>query len=712
MNSIKRAFLFLLFTTSFGIDQSIAQWVRTNGPYASDISCLGGSGTYLFGGKTGGGVFRSTDHGSTWVATASIKSQVNAITNSASNVVVGTDSGSFISSDNGNHWTATGMSTRKVLSFCSSGSYLFAGTDGGVFRSSDDGGSWSPVNTGLPANKTISPIVSYGSDLFAAAYGSGLYRSTDNGANWTNTGLKDKWGFVYYIFSLAVSGTNLFYGDAAGVSRSTDAGASWTPVNTGLLSQYGGQLGYVNAILVSGTNLFAGASDGGVFRSSNQGDAWTAINNGLPMFPYGPRVKQIALSGSSICVVCDVGTYRSSDDGAHWSAINTGTTPTKVLALAVNGGELFAGTASPNGSTLGRGVVRSTDNGASWTEMNAGFTVRDIYALAIHKAGLFAATAEQGAFRSSNSGADWQRVITINANCYSLASVGDTIFAGTDGYNGGVRRSTDNGASWTSPTQGVGSKVLSLTASGSTLFAATEAGGVYRSTNGGAAWALANTGLTSLQAYCLAATGGDVFVGTYRGVFRSTDKGTSWSPINTGLTVQYTDPPVTSFALSGGVLLAGTDGGRVCRYVTASNRWVDVGTGLPANSIKSLAASGAYLYAGTGGASVWRRPLSEVLTGVGPHGSPAYPVESTLEQNYPNPFNPTTAIRYSLANRSHVSLKVFNALSQQVTLLQNGEQEAGIHEVKFDGSGLPSGVYFYRIEAGSFVETKRLVLIR
>jgi Secretion system C-terminal sorting domain len=59
-----------------------------------------------------------------------------------------------------------------------------------------------------------------------------------------------------------------------------------------------------------------------------------------------------------------------------------------------------------------------------------------------------------------------------------------------------------------------------------------------------------------------------------------------------------------------------------------------------------------------------------------------------------------------------VTLTVYNTLGQQVALLQNGDQETGYHEVKFDGAGLSSGVYFYRIEAGSFVETKKLLLVR
>jgi hypothetical protein len=88
------------------------------------------------------------------------------------------------------------------------------------------------------------------------------------------------------------------------------------------------------------------------------------------------------------------------------------------------------------------------------------------------------------------------------------------------------------------------------------------------------------------------------------------------------------------------------------------------------------------------------------------------PTAFALGQNYPNPFNPSTTIRYGLPNRSHVTLTVYSTLGQQVTLLQNGEQEAGYHEVRFDGKNLSSGVYFYRIQAGEFVATKRLLLLR
>jgi endoglucanase len=83
-----------------------------------------------------------------------------------------------------------------------------------------------------------------------------------------------------------------------------------------------------------------------------------------------------------------------------------------------------------------------------------------------------------------------------------------------------------------------------------------------------------------------------------------------------------------------------------------------------------------------------------------------------LDQNYPNPFNPSTVIGYSLPGRSPVVMAVFNSLGQKVSTLVNESQEAGYHELKFDGSHLASGRYFYTMRAGSFMETRKLVIVR
>ncbi len=99
------------------------------------------------------------------------------------------------------------------------------------------------------------------------------------------------------------------------------------------------------------------------------------------------------------------------------------------------------------------------------------------------------------------------------------------------------------------------------------------------------------------------------------------------------------------------------------------------------------------------------------LTSLG-NSSDAVPYDFALFQNYPNPFNPTTAIRYSLPTRSHIVLTVFNMLGQEVAKLVNADMDAGYHEVHFDGRNLASGVYFYRMQAGGHVETKKLFLCK
>ncbi len=95
-----------------------------------------------------------------------------------------------------------------------------------------------------------------------------------------------------------------------------------------------------------------------------------------------------------------------------------------------------------------------------------------------------------------------------------------------------------------------------------------------------------------------------------------------------------------------------------------------------------------------------------------PEGPTTGPNTFTLLQNYPNPFNPSTTISYTIPTRSHVTLSVFNTLGQTVTELVNGEKEAGSYNVTFDAAGLASGVYLYRMQAGSFVQTKKLVVVK
>jgi hypothetical protein len=88
------------------------------------------------------------------------------------------------------------------------------------------------------------------------------------------------------------------------------------------------------------------------------------------------------------------------------------------------------------------------------------------------------------------------------------------------------------------------------------------------------------------------------------------------------------------------------------------------------------------------------------------------PVEFALEQNYPNPFNPTTTITFHLPSSSLVTLKVFNTAGQEIASLVDRQLPAGDHRTEWNASGVPSGIYFYRIQAGAYSETKKLVVMR
>jgi hypothetical protein len=89
-----------------------------------------------------------------------------------------------------------------------------------------------------------------------------------------------------------------------------------------------------------------------------------------------------------------------------------------------------------------------------------------------------------------------------------------------------------------------------------------------------------------------------------------------------------------------------------------------------------------------------------------------YPTGFALAQCYPNPFNPSTTLKYALPVRSQITLRVFNTLGQEIATLVNEIQEAGYHSAEWNAGGVASGVYFYRLQAGDFVQTRKMVVLR
>jgi len=102
------------------------------------------------------------------------------------------------------------------------------------------------------------------------------------------------------------------------------------------------------------------------------------------------------------------------------------------------------------------------------------------------------------------------------------------------------------------------------------------------------------------------------------------------------------------------------------------------------------------------------------------YGSPTVKVEEgsstingfELAQNYPNPFNPSTSIKYAIGTRQFVTLKIYDVLGNEIETLVDEEKQVGTYELNWNASNLPSGIYFYQLRAGSFVETKKMVLMK
>jgi hypothetical protein len=376
----------------------------------------------------------------------------------------------------------------------------------------------------------------------------------------------------------------------------------------------------------------------------------------------GRFVTGLTMHGAALFTsTADSGVYRSTDDGDTWIAAKTGL-PRDILTITSAGTALFAGRDA--------GVYRSTNNGDTWTAANAGLS---------------------------------------NPSVYTLFVSGAIVFAGTAGS--GVFRSTDIGATWTAANAGMTTAIVqAVTGGASNLFAGTRAGGVYRSTDNGSSWTQVINGLTSTNVLTLCVAGSDIYAGSGGGgVFRSTDNGANWTVASTGLT----NTTISSLTASGANLFAGGQAGgfgNVFLSTDSGGNWSLVSAGLPLVTVNTLAIAGTYIVAGTAARGIWRRPLSE-LTAIAPRMEGEIPGFIALGQNFPNPFNPSTTIHYALPHRYNVTLSVYNTLGQKVADLVSETQDAGYHEVRFEGSGLSSGVYFYRIQAGSFVATKKLLMI-
>jgi hypothetical protein len=159
------------------------------------------------------------------------------------------------------------------------------------------------------------------------------------------------------------------------------------------------------------------------------------------------------------------------------------------------------------------------------------------------------------------------------------------------------------------------------------------------------------------------------------------------------------------------ITVSGTSNDVAGELVDASGTVVAVNNGTSSNPF-TLTAPGPGNYtviAGYAGPLRWdSASVSITLTDIGDNLS--NPLEYRLYDNYPNPFNPSTILRYSIPEEAFTSIKIYDAIGNQISLLVNESKPAGVYEVEFNGAGLSSGIYFYTLEAGSFKQTKKMIL--
>jgi len=370
------------------------------------------------------------------------------------------------------------------------------------------------------------------------------------------------------------------------------------------------------------------------------------------------------------------GIYKSTDQGATWSEF--GLSGNWIISFAKDdNGNIY--TASI-GSQYGDGVFKSTDDGNTWnkvwdaeTGMNCVYVDQNnnVYV------GLNYSPTQSGIYRSNDGGNSWQKIFDETENVYAIIKLNNgRILAASYGK---VFYSDNEGSSWTSTTDGLVSSTPSafVIRNQNEVFMSTLGYGIYKSTDNGATWTN-QTGAGPDYSCLVIDSDGVMYAGT-RGywVYRS-DNGDNWSLINSGMGDE--------------------------KYV-----------------LSLLISKAGYLFAGMDYYGLYKS-VEKVVTDVQENND--MPLKFNLSQNYPNPFNPSTKIKYSIpavgtGHAPSVRLTVYDILGREVATLVNKQQKPGYYEVNFNASSLTSGVYFYRIaihpdklHAGSFVETKKMLLLR
>jgi photosystem II stability/assembly factor-like uncharacterized protein len=346
---------------------------------------------------------------------------------------------------------------------------------------------------------------------------------------------------------------------------------------------------------------------------------------------------------------------KSTDGGNSWIIYPLGDYVVKVLAVNENVAYIL---------TSYQAILKTTNGGSDWVSLDTGvdedfnnfFFIDENNGVIVGDYGTI--------LRTTNGGGDWLPVTSGTTEYLYSVCLTDLNNGWIAGDNGIILNTIDGGANWNPQVSGTTSDINEVCFITSQLgLAATRWDEeILVTTNGGATWTAKPLPDNSYYPQISFVDMNNIVYVNRDGIFHTSDAGATWTPQKIG-TRNY---------------LYGVS--------KVGNGWIVVGD------------YGTILKSSFGVVSVDRK--NEI------------PTVFSLKQNYPNPFNPGTKIIYSIPKQSFVSLKIYDILGKEVIALINEEQPLGTYEVDFDASNFSAGVYFYKLQAGNFVQTKKMMLLK
>ena len=590
----------------------------------------------------------------------------------------------------------------------------FIGSNGACAFTSNGGISWD-LKSGYPN----CPVM-YGMDFLNAQTGlaagtlenaEGIFKTTDGGVTWT---IKSSFGANDVIWingntALAIMGTSVY--------KSSDTGESWILASSGIAT------GLIDLERVDANNVAGVSGKGDIWRSTDGGLSWTMVFDGLGDLPA--RWDISFLDNSNGWVAGQSGTIlKTVNGGASWTLISNG------IGIQIHDLEMFTDNFGI-AACLNGYIFRTTSGGLRWEtqklEVTGQIFGRDegFRAISIVDSGFAVAAGEGGTvFRTYNGGINWESIgYPVLSGEFFIEDVKFTnrnegwivgLDQGSPPYKS-VYKTNNGGNTWV-PAMSQNPFMTSVDFTDSQHgWIATIHLQYFVTTNGGAEWMQ-----RSLPPYFTLPTVSKMrffdnnngwVVGWDGFVARTTDGGNQWTIIDIGTTEDHI------FGLSivspTEVWMTGREDfafdGVVYHTTNAGATWTrEVVTSFPADVPYTISAkpSGDVWFGGYNG-RIFRKTGT---TGV--QSNNEIPLNFNLHQNYPNPFNPLTKIKFDIPKQSFVKLVIYDLLGREVSVLVNNELKSGRYDVSFDAVNYSSGIYFYKLTAGDFTDTKKMVLMK